>query len=94
MIIYNLVKRGISPLGALEMIFKTNISLSEIEGLKIDDLENKVRKDLQSPLGLYEYAHVMIATDSKDNTMSVVLREQHEKLCEYFRAKIEVDEAL
>lgn len=92
--IYTLAKRGLNALGGLEMIYKTNISLDEIEGSKIEDLEAQVRKDLQSPLGLYEYAHVMIVTDSKDDTMSVVLREQHEKLGEYFRAKIEVDEAL
>lgn len=88
---YKLAKRGISSLGTLEMIYKTSISLEEIEGSKIDDLERQVREDLRDKIGLYRAAIVMIVTDSKDDTMSVVLREQHDKLCDVFRTEIQID---
>ena len=89
--IYTLAKRGISPSGGLEMIYKTSISVEEIEGAKIGDLERQVREDLREQIGLYDYAPVMIVTDGKDNTMSVVLREHNDKLCEIFRTEIRID---
>ena len=92
--IYTLVKRGLNALGGLEMIYKTNISLDEIEGSKIEDLEAQVRQDLRNQIELYDYASIMITTDARDDVMSVVLREKNNKLCGVFRKTIEVDEAL
>lgn len=89
--IYTLAKRGLNALGGLEMIYKTSISLEEIEGAKIGDLERQIREDLREEIGLYEYAPIMVVADMQESIMSVVLREHNNKLCDIFRTEIQID---
>lgn len=88
--VYTLVRRGLNINGEVEMIYKTNISLEEVDGVEISELEKMARADLTSPIQLSKFTYLMIVTDSKDETISVALRENHNELCRIFKTVIEV----
>lgn len=91
--IYTLAKRGLTSSGELEVIYKTDISISVVEGVKIDDIERIIRDDLMSEIGLHRYAPIYITTDMRDETISVVLRPHNNgELCELFKTYIEIKE--
>ena len=89
---YTLAKRGLSPAGELEMIYKTDISISAVEGVKIDDIEFLLRSDLMSTIGLSRYSPLFVTVDMKDETISVVLRPHNNgDLCDIFKSYIEIE---
>lgn len=90
--VYTLARRGLNINGEIEMIYKTNISLEEVDGVEISELEKMARADLTSPIQLNKFTYLMIVTDSKDETLSVVLRENHKELCRILKTVIEVPE--
>lgn len=90
--IYTLAKRGLTAAGELEMIYKTNISISAVEGANIDDIECLLRSDLMSAIGLSRYSPLYVVVDMKDETISVVLRPHNNgELCDRFKSYIEIE---
>lgn len=89
---YTLARRGLNANSELEMIYKTNISLDAVNGVEIAELEKMARADLRAPIQLSRFAHLIIVTDSKDETLSIVLRENHSELCEILQTVIEVSD--
>lgn len=89
---YTLVKRGLSPAGELEMIYKTNIPISGIEGSEIENIERLLRVDLMSEIGLSRYSPLFVVVDMRDETISVVLRPHNNgDLCDIFKSYIEIE---
>ena len=89
---YTLAKRGLTSSGELEMIYKTNISISVVEGVKIDDIEHLVRSDLMSEIDLSRYAPLYVTVDMRDETISVVIRPHNNgEMCGVFKSYIEID---